>query len=77
MLVDVQLSLYGLLLLTQPVHSSEQHIRANLEFSSNFVIWLNLYGLEGVRHKLKNGLKTQKMHFLTVLELMSDILKAI
>ena len=32
----VQLSPYGLLLLTQPLHSSEQHIRANLEFSSNF-----------------------------------------
>ena len=34
--VDVQLSPYGLLLLTQPLHSSEQHTRANLEFSSNF-----------------------------------------
>ena len=34
--VDVQLSLYGLLLLTQPVHSSEQHTRADLEFSSDF-----------------------------------------
>ena len=33
---DVQLSLFGLLLLTQPLHSSEQHTRANLEFSSNF-----------------------------------------
>jgi hypothetical protein len=32
----VQLSPYGLLLLTQPLQSSEQHIRANLEFSSNF-----------------------------------------
>ena len=32
----VQLSLFGLLLLTQPLHSSEQHTRANLEFSSNF-----------------------------------------
>ena len=32
----IQLSPYGLLLLTQPLHSSEQHIRANLEFSSNF-----------------------------------------
>ena len=34
--VDVQLSLVGLLLLTQPLHSSEQHIRADLEFSSDF-----------------------------------------
>ena len=34
--VAVQLSLFGLLLLTQPLHSSEQHTRANLEFSSNF-----------------------------------------
>ena len=33
--VDVQLSLFGLLLPTQPLHSSEQHSRANLEFSSN------------------------------------------
>ena len=32
----MQLSLYGLLLLTQPLQSSEQHIRTNLEFSSNF-----------------------------------------
>ena len=32
----MQLSPYRLLLLTQPLHSSEQHIRANLEFSSNF-----------------------------------------
>ena len=34
--VDVQLSLVGLLLLTQPLHSSEQHIRADLKFSSDF-----------------------------------------
>jgi hypothetical protein len=26
-------------------------------------MWLNLYGHEAVRHKLKNSLKTQKMHF--------------
>ena len=32
----MQISPYGLLLLTQPLHSSEQHVRANLEFSSNF-----------------------------------------
>ena len=32
----MQLSPYGLLLLIQPLHSSEQHIKANLEFSSNF-----------------------------------------
>ena len=34
--VDLQLSLYGLLLLTQPLHSLEQHTRADLEFSSDF-----------------------------------------
>ena len=34
--VDVQLSLFGLLLLTQPLNSSEQHTRADLEFSSDF-----------------------------------------
>ena len=33
----MQLSPYGLLLLTQPLQSSEQHIRANLELPSNFV----------------------------------------
>ena len=38
---------------------------------------LNLYGLEAVRHKLKNGLKTQKRHFLAVLDLMSDSLTTI
>ena len=32
----MQVSLFGLLLLTQPLHSSEQHTRVNLEFSSNF-----------------------------------------
>jgi hypothetical protein len=44
------------------------------------LIGLNLYGREAVHHKLKNGLKTQKMHFLPVLpvfELMSDSLTAI
>ena len=35
---------------------------------------LNLSGCEAVRPKLKNGLKTQKMHFLPVLELMLDSL---
>ena len=29
----------------------------------------NLYGCEAVGHKLKNSLKTQKMHFLPVFEL--------
>ena len=33
---DVQLSLFGLLLLTQPLNSSEQHTRADLKFSSDF-----------------------------------------
>ena len=40
-------------------------------------MWLNLYGREAVRHMLKNGLKTRKMHFLPVLGLMSDSLTAI
>jgi hypothetical protein len=40
-------------------------------------MWLNLYGREAVQHKLKNGLKTQKLHFLPVFELMSDSLMAI
>ena len=34
--VETQFSLSGLLLHTQPLHSSEQHTRAHLEFSSNF-----------------------------------------
>ena len=38
---------------------------------------LNLYGREAAQHKLKNGQKTQKMHFLSVFELMSDSLMAI
>ena len=41
------------------------------------LILLNLYGREAVRHKLKKGRKTLKMHFLPVLELMSDSLTAI
>ena len=40
-------------------------------------ILLNLYGHEAVWHKLKKGRKTLKMHFLPVLELMSDSLTAI
>ena len=36
--VEEQLSLFGLLLLTQPLNSSEQHTRADLEFSSDFGI---------------------------------------
>jgi hypothetical protein len=32
----------------------------------------NLYGHEAVQHKLKNSLKTQKMHFLPIFELMSE-----
>ena len=40
------------------------------------LIWLNLYGHEALRHKLKNGLKTQKMHFLPVFELMLASLTA-
>ena len=35
--VETQFSLSGLLLHTQPLHSSEQHTRAHLEFSSHFV----------------------------------------
>ena len=34
--VETQFSLSGLLLYTQPLHSSEQHTRAHLEFSSHF-----------------------------------------
>ena len=33
------------------------------------LVWLNLYGHEPVGHMLRNSLKTQKMHFLTVLSL--------
>ena len=42
-----------------------------------FMMWLNLYGCEAVRHKLKNGQKTPKIHFFPVLGLMSDSLTAI
>ena len=41
------------------------------------LILLNPYGREAGRHKLKNGLKTQKMHFLPVIELMPDSLMTI
>ena len=40
------------------------------------LILLNPCGREAGRHKLKNGLKTQKMHFLPVFELTSDSLTA-
>ena len=38
---------------------------------------LNPYGREAGQHKLKNGLKTQKMHFLRVFELTLASLTAI
>ena len=38
---------------------------------------LNLYGHEALRHKLKNGLKTQKMHFLPVIDFMLDSIMVI
>ena len=41
------------------------------------LIWFKLYGCEAVRYKLKNGLKTQKMHFLPVFELTLASLMAI
>ena len=41
------------------------------------LILLNIYGREAVQHKLKKGRKTLKMHFLPVLELISDSLTAI
>ena len=41
------------------------------------LIYLNLYGCEAVRHKGKNSLKTQILHFLPVFALMSDSLTAI
>ena len=40
-------------------------------------MWLYLYGREAVQHMLQNGLKTQKMQFLPVLEHMLDRLMAI
>ena len=36
--VETQFLLFGLLLHTQPLNSSEQHTRADLEFSSDFDI---------------------------------------
>ena len=41
------------------------------------LIYLNLYGCEAVRHKGKNSLKTQILHFLPVFALMPDSLTAI
>ena len=41
------------------------------------LILLNPCGSEAGRHKLKNGLKTQKMHFLPVFELTLASLTAI
>ena len=56
--VDVQLSLFGLLLLTQPLNSSEQDTRANLEFSSNFDIFME----KQYKIKLKSCSKRKKFH---------------
>ena len=38
---------------------------------------INLYGCEVVQYKLKNDLKTQKRHFLLILDLMSDSLTTV
>jgi hypothetical protein len=40
-------------------------------------MWLNLYGRQAVRCKLKKGVKTQKMHFYPFFELTSDCLTTI
>jgi hypothetical protein len=48
----------------------------NTNFKTNLTVQA-VYGREAVRHMLKNGLKTQKMHFLPVFELMLDSLTAI
>ena len=45
--------------------------------AQRILFWLNLYGCEAVRHKLKNSLKTQKRHFLSVFELMLERLSTI
>ena len=48
--VETQFLLFGLLLHTQPLHSSEQHIRAHLEFSSHFGIFRGSqdFGAQGI-----------------------------
>ena len=40
------------LLLTQPLHSSEQHTRANLEFSSNFGLNLSFHTIQLQLHEI-------------------------
>ena len=50
---------------------------SRIDLMQRALMWLNLYGREAVRHKLKNSVKTQKRHFLAVLDLMSDSLTAI
>ena len=39
--VETQFLLFGLILHTQPLNSSEQHTRADLEFSSDFALILD------------------------------------
>ena len=48
-----------------------------LGFWTTLLRWLNQYGREAGRNKLKNGLKTQRMHFLPVFELTSARLTVI
>ena len=59
--VDVQLSLFGLLLLTQPLNSSKQHTRADLEFSSDFgFYWSHLSSIEIGK---PDGISQKKLHY--------------
>ena len=60
----MQLSPYGLLLLTQPLQSSEQHIRANLEFSCNFAktAEIETTEIEECLHRYKKQLTTGLIH---------------
>ena len=51
--VDGELSPFGLLLHTQPLNSSEQHTRADLEFSSDFAFTLGLFTLSLYAYKDK------------------------
>jgi hypothetical protein len=40
-------------------------------------LWFSLYGREAVQRKLQSDLKTQKMHFLPIFELILDSLTTI
>ena len=57
--------------------TNSQYFFMKISWIGPWLSRIDLCGPEAVQHKLKNSLKTQKMHFLPVFELTSDSIMTI